>query len=110
MLKLRIIPLTLSLLGCASSPILMDTPQSPPNPIPTSSPLAQSTPVSEIMTAEQWYAQANTAYAQGDWDLAIQYFSQAITIQSDYADAYFYRGEVYYVLGDYYSVNRLLTG
>jgi tetratricopeptide (TPR) repeat protein len=48
-----------------------------------------------------YYVQGNLAADKRDWQLAIGYYSKAIELNPNYADAYAARGGIYYVLGKF---------
>ncbi len=83
----------LVVVGSVWSSLLL-TPTSTANPIPN--PDAPS-----LQTAIEYYEQGKKLSGEGDYDAAIEQFTQAITLNPEYAVAYNNRGWAYYEKGEY---------
>ncbi len=72
----------------------------PPAPVPA----PKAAPSVGVMSPEEWLNKAVALFSDGkctDPNKAFEYINEAIRLNPDYAEAYYFRGAVYDTLGDY---------
>jgi tetratricopeptide (TPR) repeat protein len=70
-----------------------------PTLAPTPAPTAISTPTRREL-AEQYFLRGLKYVDKGEWDLAIEEYSEAIAIDPEFVEAYYNRGNAYYDKGN----------